>query len=210
MRSSAEVDDVLLDGRVRAGLEGLRVEGVDGEEGRVVVTVDPGLRVGLVALDRPEVALTATRETSAMKLRARWVRFTHELSPKSFQVSCSTKSYLERDSTSSSQRFANRKPSERYSPEKEERRRLNQRRMLASAKARDAYSSCPMSTSRSECRRGERPSRYRPWSCRAQRDTTSRTTSRSPCRTWARLRDSQVSERPIDRELDSKTDLRSS
>lgn len=69
MRSSAEVDDVLLDGRVRAGLEGLRVEGVDGEEGRVVVTVDPGLRVGLVALDRPEVALTATRETSAMGLR---------------------------------------------------------------------------------------------------------------------------------------------
>lgn len=135
MRSSAEVDDVLLDGRVRAGLEGLRVEGVDGEEGRVVVTVDPGLRVGLVALDRPEIALTETRETSAMGLGARWVRSTHELSPKSFQVSCSTKSYLERDSTSSSQRLANRKPSERYSPEEEERGRLNQRRTLASATA---------------------------------------------------------------------------
>lgn len=55
VRPGRKVDDVLRDGGVRAGLVRRGVVLVDGEQGLVVKAVDPGLRVGLVALDRADV-----------------------------------------------------------------------------------------------------------------------------------------------------------
>lgn len=62
VRAGHEVDLVLLDGRVDARPERLRVVGRDGEQGRVVETVDPRLRVGLGAGDRADVRRLAGGE----------------------------------------------------------------------------------------------------------------------------------------------------